>query len=116
MVIERLSLVLLLFCFTMLTAIFFLIRKDHLKTQHALLFIILAIPLLPLSVSKNLQNSIARILGIYYPPTAFFLFGFAFVLIILLYLLVAISGLSTQNKILAREVALLKAKIESKTS
>lgn len=113
MVIEKLSLVLLLFCFSLLAAIFMLIRKDRLKTQHALLFIILAIPLIPLSVSKKLQNSISEMLGIHYPPTAFFLFGFAFIVIILLYFMVAISQLSTQNKILAREVALLKSKTKS---
>ncbi|MFH1826204.1 MAG: DUF2304 domain-containing protein [bacterium] len=113
MVIEKLSLVLLLLCFSMLTTIFLLIKKDRLKTQHALLFIVLIISLIPFSVSKGLQNSISEMLGIHYPPTAFFLVGFAFVLIILLYFMVAISQLATQNKALAREVALLQAKVES---
>ena len=107
MVLERLSLVLLLFCFLLLAIIFVLIRKDRLKTQHALLFIILVIPLIPLSISKDLQNTLAGILGIHYPPTAFFLVGFAFVLILLLYYMVAISQLSTENKILAREIAMV---------
>ena len=113
MIIDKLSLFLLLLCFLMLAIIFFLIRTDKLKTQHALIFIILTILLLPLSVSKNLQNTIAGMLGIYYPPAAFFLVGFVLVMIILLYFMVAISELSTQNKILARELALLRSKIES---
>ena len=113
MAIEKLSFVLLLLCFLMLAAIFLLIRKDRLKTQHALIFIILVIPLIPLSLSKNLQNTLAAMLGIYYPPTAFFLVGFVFIMISLLYFMVAISQLLTQNKILAREIALLHSKIES---
>ena len=113
MVIERLSFVLLLLCISMLAVIFWLIRKDRLKTQHALIFILLSIPLIPLAVSKKLQNTLAEMLGIYYPPTAFFLAGFTFITIILLYFMVVISQLSTQNKILAREVALLRSKIES---
>ncbi|MFC1511131.1 DUF2304 domain-containing protein [Candidatus Margulisiibacteriota bacterium] len=113
MVIEKLSLVLLLLCFSLLTAIFLLIRKDRLKTQHALLFILLTIPLIPFSVSKKLQTIVATMLGIHYPPTAFFLVGFAFIIIILLYFMVTISQLSTQNKILAREIALLNSKIDS---
>lgn len=112
MAIDKLSLVLLIFCASILAFIFHLIRKDQLKTQHALLFIISIIVLIPLSVSKGLQNSIAGMLGVYYAPTAFFLVGFAFVLVLLIYFMVGISQLSTQNKILAREIALLNEKIK----
>jgi hypothetical protein len=50
----------------------------------------------------------AKLIGIVYPPSALFLIAILFLLIFTLYMSIALSSLSEQNKVLAQEVALLR--------
>jgi hypothetical protein len=58
----------------------------------------------------------AKLIGIVYPPSALFLMAILFLLGFTLYLSVALSKLTDQNKTLAQEVALLRQDQERQAS
>lgn len=87
-----------------------LVRSRRLREQYSLLWIATAVVLLLLSLSKQLLDRLARLIGIHYPPSALFLVGFAFGLLILLHFSVVHSRLSRDVKTLAQEIALLKSR------
>jgi hypothetical protein len=89
-----------------------LIRRGRLKERYALLWLLAGAVLLFLSSSRGLLDAIARLLGIFYPPSFLFLLAFFFLLLITLHFSVVLSGLSEKNKKLAQELALLRRELE----
>lgn len=89
-----------------------LIRRGRLKERYSLLWLLAGGLLLFLAVSRGILDSIASLLGIFYPPSLLFLLAFFFLLLITLHYSVALSGLAEKNKHLAQEVALLRRAIE----
>jgi hypothetical protein len=70
--------------------------------------------LLVLSLSRDLLEYIARLLGVFYPPSFLFLLAFLFLLLITLHFSVVVSGLAEKNKQLAQELALLRQELREK--
>jgi hypothetical protein len=97
---------------TVLLAVLELIRRGRLKERYAILWLLAGGVLLLLSSSRGLLDSIARLFGIYYPPSLLFLLAFFFLLLITLHFSVVLSGLSEKNKKLAQELALLRQEME----
>ena len=95
-----------------LFAVIELIRRGRLKERYALLWLASSIVMLVLSLSRGLLEAIARLVGIYYPPSLLFIVAFVFLLLITLHFSAVISGLSEKNKRLAQEVALLREALE----
>lgn len=89
-----------------------LIRRGRLKERYSLLWLLAGGILLLLSSSRVLLDSVARLLGIFYPPSFLFLLAFFFLLLITLHFSVVISGLTEKNKKLAQELALLRREME----
>jgi hypothetical protein len=89
-----------------------LIRRGRLKERYALLWLAAGAVLLILSLSRGLLETIAKLVGIYYPPSLLFLVAFVFLLLITLHFSAVISGLSEKNKHLAQEVALLRQALD----
>jgi hypothetical protein len=89
-----------------------LIRRGRLKERYSLLWLLAGGILLFLSSSRGVLDSIARLLGIFYPPSFLFLLAFFFLLLITLHFSVVLSGLSEKNKKLAQELALLRREME----
>lgn len=105
--------VLAVICTTgLLVLIFELVRRRRLKEKYSLLWVFTALVLLLLSASKGLLAKVSAVMGIFYPPSAFFLLAFLFLLLITLQFSVVISRLSERNKVLAQEVALLKLRMK----
>lgn len=94
----------------LLVVVLELVRSRRLREQYSLLWLATAVVLLLLSLSKQLLDRLARLIGIHYPPSALFLVGFAFGLLILLHFSVVHSRLSRDVKTLAQEIALLKSR------
>ena len=61
-----------------------LIRRGRLKERYSLLWLLAGGILLFLSSSRGVLDSIARLLGIFYPPSFLFLLAFFFLLLITL--------------------------------
>jgi NO-binding membrane sensor protein with MHYT domain len=90
-----------------------LIRRRRLRERYALLWLLTAVVMLGLSVWRGGLEVIAGLVGIYYPPSALFVLGSLFILVVLLHYSTVISSLADQNTILAQKLALLEAKVDS---
>ena len=108
--VELVSITLVLF---LLGILFQLIRKNRLLEQYSLIWIVSAIILLVMSLWRNLLDRFAALTGIYYPPSALFLFAILCGIMIALHFSVVISKLTKQNHTLAQEIALLKQELEA---
>jgi hypothetical protein len=95
-------------CGSGLIVIVELIRRGQLKERYALLWLFAGIILLVFSLSRNLLEYVASMVGIYYPPSLLFLLAFLFLMLITLHFSSVISDLSDKNKLLAQELALLR--------
>ena len=105
---TRVQIVAILVSALLLVALFELVRQRRLLERYALLWMGCALVLLVLSVWTGLLEKLANAVGIYYAPSALFVFAFGFILILLLHFSVAVSRLADQNKVLAQQVALLE--------
>lgn len=89
-----------------------LIRRGRLKERYSLLWLFAGAVMLILSLSRGLLDTIAHVVGIFYPPSLLFLVAFVFLLLITLHFSAVISGLSEKNKRLAQEIALLRQELD----
>ena len=105
---TRIQIVSILFAFVVFVAVFELVRRRYLRERYALLWLAAALVLLVLAVWKNLLATVAKAVGIYYPPNAFFVIAFAFLLLLVLHFSSVVSRLSDQTRVLAQRLALLE--------
>jgi hypothetical protein len=80
--------------------------------RYALLWLFAAATLLGLAVWRNLLETIASAVGIFYAPSALFVIAFGFVLIMLLHFSLVTSRLADQNKVLAQRLGLLQQRLD----
>ena len=92
--------------------IFELIRKRKLLEQYSILWFISAVILIVLAVWRDLLEVIARIMGVYYAPSALFLIALFLGVILFVHFTLVISKLTRQNVRLAQELGLLRAELE----
>ena len=85
-----------------------LVRRRRLLERYAILWLASAVALLVLATWTGLLETLANAVGIYYAPSALFVFAFGFILVLLLHFSVAVSRLADQNKVLAQRLALLE--------
>lgn len=89
-----------------------LVRRRKLKEEYSLLWLATTIVLIILSVSRPLLDTLANLVGIFYPPSALFLVAMIFVLFILLHFSTVLTRLTQENKENAQQLALLKWQLE----
>jgi hypothetical protein len=85
-----------------------MVRRRAFLERYALLWLLSAIVMLALSIWGGALESLAKLIGIAYPPNALFLVAFGFVLLLLLHFSLAVSKLSDRTKILAQRLALVE--------
>ena len=94
-----------------LTVVYF-VRRWRLKEQYSILWLVLAVAMVvPASAPKLVEWFAARLDVIYAPSLLFFL-GLAVVAVMLFHYSLEISRLSDQNRELAQELGLLRARLE----
>jgi hypothetical protein len=104
----RIQLVSILVSLGLLLMVLELVRRRRFLERYAILWLLAAVVLLALSVWKGLLSTLAKAIGIIYPPNALFLVAFGFVLILLLHFSLAVSRLADQSRVLAQRLALLE--------
>ncbi len=97
---------------SMLIVTFELIRREKLKERYSLLWLATALSMFLLSFCTNLLDNIAHFIGIKIPSNALFFIGTIFLMLIIFYLTIIVSGLSGKNERLAQEITLLKKRME----
>lgn len=88
-----------------------LIRTRRLQERYALLWLTTGTLLTVLGLWRGGLERVSSLMGIAYPPSALFVLGFLFILVVLLHYSTAISRLSDENKIVAQRLALLEAEL-----
>lgn len=89
-----------------------MVRRRKLREDYSLLWLATFALLVILSIFRTtLLDSIAELLGIFYPPTALFVIGFGLMLLILLQFSMVITQLSRQTSQAAQHIALLNLRI-----
>ncbi len=111
--IDRVQLVSVLGSLFLLLLILELVRRGKLAEEYSLLWITTGIVLLTLSIWRGLLHLFASLVGVDYPPSALFLVGLIFILLLILHFSVIVSRLSRKNRVLAQKVALLQQKLET---
>jgi hypothetical protein len=99
----------------LLLVIFELIRSRRLQERYALLWLLTGIVILVLALWRGALESLASTVGIHYPPSALFVIGSVFILLVLLHYSTVISELSERNTRLAQRLALLEHRLEEDT-
>ena len=94
-----------------LVVIFELIRSRRLQERYALLWLVTGSVILLLSVWRDALRLVAQQIGIAYPPSALFVLGFFFILVVLLHYSTVISELSERNVRLAQDIALVEERL-----
>jgi hypothetical protein len=92
--------------------IFYLVRKKKIKEEYSLLWLSSSLVFIVFSIWRHGLEFFAKLMGIAYPPAALFLILMLAIFLILIEFSINISKLTDKNKILAQELALLKAELE----
>lgn len=101
-----------LFSLGFLIVVLEFVRTKKLKEQYSLLWLLIGAVMIILSLWRNLLNSVAHWLGIFYAPSLLFMAGILFSFALILHYSVIISKLHTQNVRMAQEIGILNKKIE----
>ena len=107
----RVSLISAIAAALFLLVIFELIRGRRLQERYALLWLVTGGVILILAVWRDALRLVAEQLGIAYPPSALFVVGFLFILVVLLHYSTVISELSERNVRLAQDIALVEERL-----
>ena len=87
------------------------IRRWRLREEYSLLWLFLSAALIVLTIDQGVMEWAARRLDVTYSPAVLFFLALAFVAVMLFHYSLEISRLSDQNRMLAQEMSLLRAKL-----
>ncbi|MCX7781264.1 MAG: DUF2304 domain-containing protein [Negativicutes bacterium] len=110
--IDKIHLLGIAFSLTILLSVFFLVRERMLKEKYSLVWLLIGLFTLVMSAFENLMDSFSELIGVSYPPSAFFAILIACAYLLLLNMSVSISGLKAHNKALTQELGLTKLRLE----
>jgi hypothetical protein len=113
---TRIQLVAIVVTAGLFALVFELVRRRRLMERYALLWLLASTVLLGLSVWRDLLETVASAVGIYYAPSALFAVAFGFVLVLLLHFSLVISRLADQNKVLAQRIGLLQEQLDAQAA
>jgi hypothetical protein len=111
MISVRVARVAIILSIILLVIVLDMVRKKRLKEKYALIWLFTVAGMTLLVVWQGLLLRLTALLGAIDPSSTLFLFGILFALAILLHLSVKVSEFSTQIRILAKEVAMLNARV-----
>lgn len=95
-----------------LLIVFELIRKEKIKLQYSLLWIMMGVIFFVFSIWNKALELVSTLLGIAYQPTAFILILLMAIVMILIQYSIVISRLSEDNKNLVQELGMLKMELK----
>ena len=104
-------LILVVALFIALTVVFY-VRRWRLKEQYSLLWLVLAVAMVIPAAAPDLVEWFADRLDVIYAPSILFFAALAVVAMMLFHYSLEISRLSDQNRDLAQELGLLRARLD----
>jgi hypothetical protein len=94
------------------STVIYYVRRWRLKEQYSILWLVLSVAMVVPAAAPSLVEWIARKLDVIYAPSILFFLALAFVAVMLFHYSLEISRLSDQNRELAQEVGLLRARVD----
>lgn len=98
-------------CIVLFLALIELVRRHRLKERYSFLWFATAGVLFVFTLRRDWLEDLARVVGVYYPPTALFLLLVFFMLLILVHFSTVISGLLSDKQSLTQQLGLLEARV-----
>jgi hypothetical protein len=92
-----------------------LVRRRKLSEEYSFVWILCSVSVAVLGFSTPVLRFITHALGVLYESSTVFAAGVALSLVLLLFLSVKLSRLGRENAALAREIALLRHRIDERT-
>lgn len=89
-----------------------LIRRRKLKPEYSIFWLIVGFIILLFAIFRHLLEKFSAFLGVFYPASALFIIAFACITMILIYITVLISELSSEKNEILKELSILRWKIE----
>ncbi len=100
-------------CVVLVIGLIELVRRHRLKEQYSFLWFLTSAVLLAFTLRRDWLEDLARVVGVYYPPTALFLLLVFFMLLILVHFSTVISKLLNDNQTLTQSIAILEARLRT---
>ena len=91
------------------TVVVIQVRNQRMKERYAALWLIIGTTIIVLGVFPNLLNGVAHFVGVALPVNLLFLLSILLLMGVSIHLTLELSRLSEKTRILAEEVAILKA-------
>jgi len=101
----------LLLSVVFLVAVLNLVRRGRLREEYTPIWTAVALGIMTLSVWFDIVRAITRAVGAWTPSSTLFFFGELFLLVLCLNYAVRLSSLTLHVKLLAQEVAMLRAQL-----
>lgn len=98
-------------CSAFLFAVLVLVRRGKLREEYTPIWTIVAVGTMVATLWFDVVRMLTRLVGAWTPSSTMFFFGLLFLLVVSLNYAVRLSGMSSQVKLLAQEVALLRARV-----
>ena len=98
----------------LVAVVLWLVRRRKLREEYTPIWLMVAGSILVVSLQLDLLRALTRAIGAWTPSSTIFFLGEIFLLGISLNFAVRLSQASAQVKILAQEVALLRAELETR--
>ena len=111
---ERIQYLSIAACVLLIVVIVELIRRGRLREEYAIVWLGAAVVFLALSIWRGAFDAFARMLGIAYAPSLLILVVLFFGFVYLLHFSVTVSRLTSENKRLAQELAMLTKLVEER--
>ena len=90
-----------------------LVGQRQLRSKYALLWVVITLPLVPLSLFPVVVNRTADELGVGYQPALVFSMSLLLMLGISIYFSWELSRLEARTRVLGEEVAMLRARLDA---
>ena len=103
-------------CLVLILIILELVRRKRLGVRYSLVWLGVTFAMLVLSLWGGLLNLIRASIGAVNPSSTLFFLGILFSLVILLHFSIKISEYSQQIRLLAKEIGLLRERLEKEVA
>jgi len=84
------------------------VRRRRLAVEYSLIWIVAGLGMIVLSLWRNGVDYLAELMGIYYAPSAIFVVFGVLVFVLCIHFSLAISKLSSHNRVLIQRIALIE--------
>lgn len=101
-------------CFSafLFIVVFLMLKQRLIQDKYSLIWFFVSFVVFVMSAWSELMEALADIIGVYYPPSLFFMILIVCIYFLLLNMSVSLSKLRSYNKALTQEVALLRLRLE----